>query len=212
MGVVKGYYKALKTIEEELGLPESQINALSLSRFPDSFKVTGEDPDEEEIAAEVYEVLAEAIDAFIAMRETEGAKLRDDILSRIDKIEEMVQRIETISGGFLARYTEKLYTRMKTVLEGTDIDEARILTEAAIFADKSAVDEETVRLRSHCGQFRSILASGEPVGRKLDFLIQELNREANTIGSKSSELELTGIVVDIKAEIEKIREQIQNVE
>ena len=210
--VAAGYLRAIRTIEEELELQPSPISAIALSRFPDVFRVTAAEIDEEEIAREVLLVTEKAVEAFLNMRETEGGKLKEDLSGRLDSIEALLGRIENLASGFLGRYTEKLYTRMKQVLEATDIDDARILTEAALYADKSAIDEETVRLHSHIAQFRSMLESGEPVGRKLDFLVQEMNRETNTIGSKSSELEITGCVVDIKAEIEKIREQIQNVE
>lgn len=146
------------------------------------------------------------------MRAAEGEKLREDILSRLDFLEDAVSEVEKDSAARMEAYTQRLYARLKTVLEDRTVDDARVLTEAAIFADKTAVDEETVRLRSHIAQYRSILAEGGPVGRKLDFLTQELNRETNTIGSKCQDLAITRLVVEMKAEIEKIREQVQNIE
>ena len=168
--------------------------------------------DEEQLWADVKAVAEAAVENFVAMRAAEGEKLRADILSRLVYLEQAVGEIEQTSAERVQKYTEKLYAKLKALLEDTNIDEARILTEAAIFADKTAVDEETVRLRSHIRQYRDILEKNEPVGRKLDFLTQELNRETNTIGSKAQELAITRMVVDMKAEIEKIREQIQNIE
>ena len=157
-------------------------------------------------------MLEEAVDDFSAMRTREGDKLRDDILSRAGRIEELVAMVEERSPGIVADYRARLSAKMAEVLQNTQIDESRILTEAAIYADKVAVDEETVRLKSHLSQLRQMLSQGGAVGRKLDFLIQEFNREANTIGSKCNDIETTRYVVDIKAEIEKIREQVQNIE
>ncbi len=210
--VVKGYLDAIRTMERELELESSPIRALDLARFPDAFRVLAEPLDEQEVSSELSRVLEEALASFCAMRRTEGEKLQADLQQRLESIERLLDGVEELASGFLQRYTERLYQRMQTVLESADIDDSRILTEAALYADRSAVDEETVRLRSHISQFRQIVGSGGPVGRKLDFLIQEFNREANTIGSKSSDLAVTGAVVNIKSEIEKIREQIQNVE
>ena len=165
-----------------------------------------------ELWADVSAVTAQALDNFIAMRAAEGAKMKADVESRLCFLEERVGRVETLSAGRVEAYTSRLYEKLKTILEDRSIDDARVLTEAAIFGDKTAVDEETVRLRSHIAQYRSILELDEPVGRKLDFLTQELNRETNTIGSKCQDLDITRTVVDMKAEIEKIREQIQNLE
>ena len=153
-----------------------------------------------------------ALDNFIAMRAAEGEKLRADILSRLVYLEQAVGEIEQTSAERVQKYTEKLYAKLKALLEDTNIDEARILTEAAIFADKVAVDEETVRLRSHVSQLRDMLLSDEPMGRKMDFLIQEVNRESNTIGSKCNDVAIARDVVALKAEVEKIREQVQNIE
>ena len=157
-------------------------------------------------------VAAEALSAHTTMREVEGRKLAEDILGRLDTIEAITGRVEERSPQTVTEYREKLLARMKEVLQSTTIDENRILTEAAIFADKVAVDEETVRLRSHLSQLREMLRGGEPIGRKLDFLIQEGNRESNTIGSKCSDIQIARDVVELKAEVEKIREQVQNIE
>lgn len=211
MQLARSYYDAIKKMSDELGI-DGSINAVSLARFPDVFVPIKEQPDEDELWQDVKSVLTKALDSYCRMRAVEGERLAADMLSRIDTIETLVGTVEAQSAERLERYREKLSARMKTVLESTEIDESRILLEAAIYADRSAVDEETVRLRSHLAQFRDIMKSGVPVGRKLDFLIQEINREANTIGSKAGDLEITSAVVDIKAEIEKIREQVQNVE
>ena len=166
----------------------------------------------EQMAKDICSVLDQALADFDQMRTREGGRLSDDILSRAATIEEKVAIVEERSPQTVSEYRAKLESRMNEVLSNTQIDPARILTEAAIFADKVAVDEETVRLRSHIGQLREMLSKGGAIGRKLDFLIQEFNREANTIGSKCSDIEISRHVVDIKAEIEKIREQVQNIE
>jgi uncharacterized protein (TIGR00255 family) len=166
----------------------------------------------ESLSADLCTVLDEALVGFSAMREAEGEKLHEDVERRLDTIEALTGKIEARSPKTVQEYRERLGAKMKEVLQSTTIDEARILTEAAIYADKVAVDEETVRLRSHVSQLRAMLAGGGVIGRKADFLIQELNREANTVGSKCGDLEITEAVVTLKAEIEKIREQIQNIE
>ena len=181
-------------------------------RLPDVFTVVKTEDDEEEIWHDVSEVANTALSLFMEMRKTEGEKLYDDVLSRLLAIEENVTKIEERSPKVNDEYRERLFAKLREVLQDTNIEEQRVLTEAAIFADKTAVDEETVRLRSHIAQFRGLLEAGEPVGRKLDFLVQELNREVNTIGSKCQDITITKMVVDMKAEIEKIREQIQNIE
>ena len=157
-------------------------------------------------------VAEEALDRFVSMREKEGERMRLDVLGRLDTIEQAVSRVEERSPMTTQAYRDRLYAKLKEVLEGREIDDARVLTEAAVFSERIAVDEETVRLRSHLNQLRSFMNSEEPIGRKLDFLIQEVNREINTIGSKAQDLEITKIVVDLKSEVEKIREQIQNIE
>ncbi len=211
ISAARGYYDALKKIDAELGT-HTEINANMLARFSDVFVVTREVPDEEKVWADIRQVLLSAADNFNSMRAAEGKRMAEDVLGKIDRVEELVGKVEETSEPRVEAYRKKLYDRLTDILGSTDIDEKRILEEAAIYADRTAVDEETVRLRSHIGQFREIVASGGPVGRKLDFLVQEINREINTIGSKASDLEITGYVVDLKSEVEKIREQIQNIE
>jgi uncharacterized protein (TIGR00255 family) len=167
---------------------------------------------EEEVWEQVKPTVETALERFIEMREIEGVKMHDDISSRLDFIESAVNQIEKRSPKVTEAYRDKLYSKISEIVGDRNIDDARILTEAAIFSEKTAVDEETVRLHSHIAQFRTLIESGEPVGRKLDFLVQEMNREVNTTGSKCSDLDITKIVVDMKSEIEKIREQIQNIE
>lgn len=209
--VAKGYVNALRASADELSLSDD-LALSDIMRLPDVFTVVKVIDDEEEIWQQVSTVAGEALKRFVEMRETEGKKMFADISSRLDMIEETVGKVEKLSPESVAAYRQRLYDKISEVLGDRNIDESRILTEAAIFADKIAVDEETVRLRSHIAQFRELLDSGEPVGRKLDFLIQEMNREVNTTGSKAQELEITKMVVEMKSEIEKIREQIQNIE
>ena len=209
--IAKGYINALRDSADELQL-EDDLKLSNVMRLPDVFTVVKVIDDEEEIWQQVSEVAGAALEHFVAMRVTEGAKMYDDIMSRLAMIEETVGKVERLSPAAIEAYRKRLYDKIAEVVGDRNIDESRILTEAAIFADKIAVDEETVRLRSHIAQFRDLLNSGEPVGRKIDFLIQEMNREVNTTGSKAQELEITRMVVDMKAEIEKIREQIQNIE
>lgn len=209
--LAKGYADALHTLSETFGLKE-EISAAALSRYPDVITLRKAPADEERIWNAVQSVAQLAVDRFIAMRETEGAKLRADLLSRADTILEHVAFVEERSPQTVWEYNEKLRSRMAELLENAQIDEQRLLTEAAIFADKIAVDEETVRLRSHIAQLREFMESGEPIGRKLDFLVQEINREANTIGSKAQDVAIAKRVIAIKAEVEKIREQVQNIE
>lgn len=209
--LAKSYQSALRTLSEELQLKNDATVSL-VARFPDVLAPRRAELDQELLWQQVSEVCTKVLDSFAAMRAAEGEKLAEDILSRLDFLEQAVGEVEQDSAGRLEAYTQRLYARLKTLLEDRSIDDARVLTEAAIFADKTAVDEETVRLRSHIQQYREILAAGGPVGRKLDFLTQELNRETNTIGSKCQDLAITRLVVEMKAEIEKIREQIQNLE
>ncbi len=211
ISAAKGYYEALKKIDEELGT-HTEINASLLSRFQDVFVITREVPDEEKVWSEISQVLSCAVENFNEMRAVEGTKMAEDVLNKISRVEELVGKVEAASEPRVEAYREKLYEKLTAVLANTDIDEKRILEEAAIYADRTAVDEETVRLHSHIEQFRSIVKAGGAIGRKLDFLVQEINREINTIGSKASDLEITGYVVDLKSEVEKIREQIQNIE
>ena len=212
-GAADSYYAALTQLAQRYGLA-NDISVSLLSRFPEVLVAEKAQDDLEGRAQDICRVLDAALQDFDEMRTREGERLREDILSRARTIEEKVALVEERSPQTVAEYRAKLEERMNEVLSkaGAQADPARILTEAAIFADKVAVDEETVRLRSHLGQLRHMLAQGGATGRKLDFLIQEFNREANTIGSKCADLEITGQVVDIKAEIEKIREQVQNIE
>lgn len=209
--VAKGYVDALRSVGGELGLADD-LTLSQLVRLPDIFTVRKTADDEEQIWNSVKTVADEAVSKFISMRETEGLKMKEDVLERSDIIERLVDEVERLSPISAENYRSKLYSRLCEVLADKNIDEQRIVTEAAIFADKTAVAEETVRLKSHIRQLRDMLALDEPVGRKLDFLIQEFNREANTIGSKAQDIAVTKIVVDLKSEIEKIREQIQNIE
>lgn len=206
-----GYYAALTQLAERYGMSKD-ISVSLLSRFPDVLLAEKAEEDVEQRAQDICSVLDRALADFDQMRTREGARLEADVLSRAARIEELVGKVEERSPQTVAEYRAKLEARMNEVLSNTQLDPTRILTEAAIFADKVAVDEETVRLRSHIGQLRLMLEQGGATGRKLDFLIQEFNREANTIGSKCSDIEIARHVVDIKAEIEKIREQVQNIE
>ena len=209
--LVKGYLDAYKELAETYGL-ENNIKVSDISRVSDIFSIRKQAADEDKIWAAVQTVAQEALNGFVAMREREGSRLREDVLSRLETILDNVSFIEERSPETVREYNEKLLGRLRELLADTHIDEQRILTEAAIFADKIAVAEETVRLRSHISQMRSFLDSDEAVGKKMDFLIQEFNREANTIGSKAQDVEIARRVVAVKAEIEKIREQIQNIE
>ena len=206
-----GYMKAFKELAERLNIV-NDVRVSTFSRYSDIFSIHKEAANEEKIWNAVLPIIEKAVDRFVEMRETEGARLKADILSRADNILENVSYIEKRSPETVKEYNEKLLQRMRNVLEDVHVDEQRLLTEAAIFADKIAVDEETVRLRSHIDQLREFFTSDTAVGRKLDFLVQEINREANTIGSKAQDVEIARKVLDIKAEVEKIREQIQNIE
>lgn len=209
--VASQYIEAIRTIAPDLGITDD-LSASDLFRIPDVFTVIKEETDEEQLWADISSVVGSALDKFIAMRETEGAALKADILEKADVIEDMVSKVEIYSPESTAAYRKKLEDKLKEILGSSDIDEQRILTEAAIFSEKTAVDEETVRLHSHLSQLRSMLDSDKEIGRKLDFLVQEINRETNTIGSKAADIRITRLVVDMKSEIEKIREQIQNIE
>ena len=205
------YLTALRALGEEYSLPDD-LTLSSVARLPDVFTLCRDEEDEEELAADVLQVLQNALDRFLAMREAEGERLRADVLSRVVTMEEHLSFVEERSPQTVMEYRARLTAKLTELLNGAVPDEARILTEAAIVADRLAVDEETVRLRSHFAQLRRIMESTEPVGRKLDFLVQEMNRETNTIGSKCSDTAIAGHVVEMKSEIEKIREQIQNIE
>ena len=205
------YLTALRALAAEYSLTDD-LTLSTVARLPDLFTVCRGEEDEEELAADVLSVLQEALDRFVAMREAEGERLRADVLSRLFTLEEHLAFVEERSPQTVAEYRARLTAKLNELLGGAVADEARILTEAAIVADRLAVDEETVRLHSHIAQLRGILDCAEPVGRKLDFLVQEMNRETNTIGSKCSDTAIAGHVVEMKSEIEKIREQIQNIE
>jgi len=209
--LVSGYLDALYEIRRRYNLPDD-ISVDTVARFPDVFTVRRAPEDEDALWEEVRHVLEKAMDPFLAMRAAEGAHMKEDVLGRANTILKLVSGIEERSPQTVEEYRNKLKERISGVLEGAAVDEGRILTEAAVFADKVSVDEETVRLRSHVSQFSDMLESGGPVGRRLDFLVQEMNREANTIGSKCADAGIAHMVVDLKAEIEKIREQIQNIE
>ena len=209
--LARGYRDAVAHIAETLGL-ESGLNAFSLARFPDVLTVERRELDKDKAAAALSEITAKAVEEFNAMREREGERLRRDMLGKLETIEGLVSVVEELSPQTVKEYRERLEARLRDILADRSLDEQRVITEAAIFADRTAVDEETVRLRSHIAQFRTMLEEGSPIGRKMDFLVQEFNRESNTIGSKCIDASLAKVVVDLKSEIEKIREQLQNVE
>ena len=207
----KAYIKALNTLSKEYKI-KGNVKAADFIGNNDMFRIVRNQIDEQAVTAAALEVAGQAIDKFIAMREAEGQKLFSDVVSRTEDILKKVEFIESKAPETVAAYRQRLEAKIKELLEGATYDETRVITETAIFADRVAVDEETVRLRSHIGQLTGLLNEGGAVGRKLDFIVQEMNRETNTIGSKAQNLEIAQTVVDIKSEIEKIREQIQNIE
>ena len=209
--LAKGYRDAMTALSEQLEL-KNDMSVSLIARMPDVLAQTAAPLDEEALWADVQAVAGQAVDTFLTMRAAEGEKLRADLLSHLDVVEQLVGRIEANTAGRVKAYSDKLYARLQELLADRSIDESRLVTEAAIFADKTAIDEETVRLHSHIAQYRDILSGDGPVGRKLDFLTQELNREANTIGSKCQDVDITRLVVELKSEIEKLREQLQNLE
>lgn len=209
--IAKGYIEALNEANNELGL-HNDLSLSQLLKLPDVFNVQKSVQDGDEIWEAVQSVAKLALESFMLMREAEGGKMFEDISKKLDAVEDMLRYIEKKAPLISESYRNRLYSKLCDVLEDKGIDEQRIITEAAIFSERVAVDEETVRLGSHIDQFRDLLSQNVPVGRKLDFLIQEMNREVNTIGSKSQDIEITRVVVDLKSEIEKIREQVQNVE
>lgn len=209
--VIKNYLEEMRRCGDELGLNDN-LALSDIFRMTDAFTVIRTEADEEEIWAAVKSIAEQALEKFTEMREKEGEKLRADVLEKLANIERMTEEVEKQSPLTTEAYRKKLYDKMTEILEDKQIDEQRILTEAAIFAEKTAVDEETVRLHSHFKQFREMCDSTEPIGRKLDFMVQELNRESNTIGSKAQDVNITKLVIEMKSEIEKIREQIQNIE
>ncbi len=209
--VVEGYLSALRQIVRDYDVKDD-ISVSTLTRFSDIFLVEKQEEDEEEVLTALLGVVGEALSAFDAMRTAEGETLKTDLLQKSSEILAIISKVEAQSPVTVAAYQERLTGKMLEVLENSEIDEARILQEAAIYADKIAVDEETVRLRSHLSQLETMLRDGGVIGRKLDFLLQEMNREANTIGSKCNDVDQARNVVEIKAQLEKIREQIQNIE
>jgi uncharacterized protein (TIGR00255 family) len=209
--LAEAYVQAARAVAEQYDLV-NDMTAMSLLRLPEVISTQHEDSDRDTVAQAIGEILSQALAEFDAMRSREGDKLRQDILGKLDTIETMVGQVERRSPETVREYREKLLARMQEVLGEAGIDEARILQEAAIYADRVAVDEETVRLHSHIAQFRLMLEGGSPVGRKLDFLVQEMNREINTTGSKCADSDIAKTVIAMKAELEKIREQIQNIE
>ena len=210
-GLAESYCRALSSLAERLDI-RNDITVTALTRFPDVLTQSAAPADPDALWADVQAVAGQAVTAFLQMRAAEGEKLRADVEARLLTVEELVRQIEQGSAGRVQAYTQRLYARLQELLADRNIEESRVLTEAALFADKTAIDEETVRLHSHVAQYRQILTLDEPIGRKLDFLTQELNRAANTIGSKCQDAALTRLVVELKSEIEKIREQIQNIE
>jgi len=211
--LAKSYLEALRKISAlNPSMLRGEYSAVDVARFPDVLTVTKAEEDLESVQRDVCAVADEALANYNAMRAVEGEKLAADIGTRLTTIETLTGKVEARSPETVKEYREKLTARMQEVLQSTTIEESRILTEAAIYADKIAVDEETVRLRSHVSQLRTMLTSDEPMGRKMDFLIQEVNRESNTCGSKCNDVEIARVVVELKAEVEKIREQVQNIE
>lgn len=209
--LASGYINALREVGVKYGLPDD-VTISTVARYSDIFSVHKEADDEEKIWQDVVPAVDSALKDFLAMREAEGERMKADVLSRAETIISIVAEIEERSPQTVIEYKAKLTERINELLANATVDEERIATEAAIFADKIAVDEETVRLRSHFVQMNDIMSAGGAIGRKLDFIVQEMNREANTIGSKVTDAQLAHKVVDIKAELEKIREQIQNIE
>ena len=209
--VVEGYLNAMRAMAADYGVTDD-CSVSVLSRLPEVFVVEKPELDTDRLQADLLEVVREALGQYDAMRTTEGMALEADLRGRGETILELVAQVEAASPQTVADYRARLEAKLREVLESKSIDESRILTEAAIFADKIAVDEETVRLRSHLQQMDAMLTQGGAIGRKLDFLLQEMNREANTTGSKCTDVKIARIVVDMKAELEKIREQTQNIE
>ena len=209
--LLNAYLSALQSIADKHGLA-NDITAVSAARFQDVLSVEKEEADQNALRIGLVNLMEQALQDYDRMRLCEGGKLRDDVSERLNTIEALVSIVEERAPETVAAYHARLRQKLEAVLEGKEIDEARIVTECALFADKIAVDEETVRLRSHIAQMRQMLAGGSPFGRKADFLIQEFNRESNTIGSKCQNAEIAKVVVELKSEIEKIREQIQNIE
>ncbi|MGN1130375.1 MAG: YicC/YloC family endoribonuclease [Ruminococcus sp.] len=209
--LVQGYINALKEIETNFGV-KNEISVTDITRYPDVLTVHKAPENEDEVLADVLVAVDSALESFLSMRRAEGERLKADILMRAEKIISYVEEVEARSPETVAEYKQRLQDKIEEFLKSKEYDQQRVITEVAIYADKVAVDEETVRLRSHFEQLKTYLEKDEPIGRSLDFLVQEMNREANTIGSKVRDAQIAQIVVQIKNEIEKIREQIQNIE
>lgn len=211
INLAQGYLECLKEIEEKLGV-KNDISVMQIARFPEVITVVEEEDKIEAVWQELKPLINDSLNMMIGMREVEGNKLKEDILSKITVIEELVSKVEEFADTIPKTFKIKLEERIKELLGNVDIDENRVAMEVCMLADKATVDEEIIRLRSHINQVRETLTLKEPVGRKLDFIVQEMNRETNTIGSKSSDIQMTNIVIDIKNILEKIREQVQNIE
>ena len=209
--LAKKYIEELKRLQTETEIIDN-INIIDVSKMPEVFNLKIEEDDEDMLWQELSEVLDNAITSFVLMRETEGKKIKEDLEKRIEDIQEKIEKINEISTGLVEEYIVKLEKRVNELLKTTVIDESRLAQEIVIYSDKCSIEEELTRLRSHISQFLNLLNENTPIGKKLDFLIQEMNRETNTIGSKANNLEITNLVVDIKTEIENIREQVQNIE
>lgn len=210
-GLVAAYGQALQEISSQLEL-SAPVTAAQIASYPDVLKLNEENADLEATQPVLMQAMAQALESFVAMREAEGQNIQRDLLARIDTLENFVEELEKLAPEIVAAYRQRLENLLREYLAKEDIEESRIIQEVALFTDKVNYTEETVRLRSHFDQFRQIITAGEPVGRKLDFLIQEMNREINTVASKANSAGAAQFVVDVKSEIEKIREQIQNIE
>ncbi len=211
INLAQGYLECLKEIETKLGV-KNDVSVMQIARFPEVITVVEEEDKIEEVWKELKPLISDSLDMMVAMREVEGNKLKEDILSKVFVIEELVSKVEEFADTIPKTFKVKLEERLKELLGNVDIDESRIAMEVCMLADKATVDEEIIRLRSHINQVRETLSLNDPIGRKLDFIVQEMNRETNTIGSKSSDIQMTNIVIDIKNILEKIREQVQNIE
>lgn len=211
INLAQGYLECLKEIETKLGV-KNDVSVMQIARFPEVITVVEEEDKIEEVWKELKPLISDSLDMMLGMREVEGNKLKEDILSKVSIIEELVSKVEEFADTIPKAFKMKLEERVKELLGNVDIDESRIAMEVCMLADKATVDEEIIRLRSHINQVRETLNLKEPIGRKLDFIVQEMNRETNTIGSKSSDIQMTNIVIDIKNILEKIREQVQNIE
>ena len=211
INLAQGYLECLKEIETKLGV-KNDVSVMQIARFPEVITVVEEEDKIEEVWKELKPLISDSLDMMVSMREVEGNKLKEDILSKVFVIEELVSKVEEFADTIPKAFKMKLEERVKELLGNVDIDESRIAMEVCMLADKATVDEEIIRLRSHINQVRETLSLNDPIGRKLDFIVQEMNRETNTIGSKSSDIQMTNIVIDIKNILEKIREQVQNIE